>query len=88
MSLPVPTTDTVLSEFITVSLLKDPGRTIAPDESLITSGLVDSFNLVDLALFVEKTFGVRLHDSELRADVFDTLTQLAALIETRRKPAS
>ncbi len=57
------------------------------NEPLITSGLVDSFHLVDLALFVEKAFGVRLHDAELRADVFDTLGQLAALIEARRTDA-
>jgi acyl carrier protein len=73
-----------LRSFITDSLLKDPGRGLAADEPLVTSGLIDSFSLVDLALFVEKTFGVRLHDAELRADVFDTVEQLAALIESRR----
>lgn len=84
----MPSTSDVLAEFIAGSLLKDPGRTIAPDEPLITGGLVDSFSLVDLALFVEKTFGVRLHDSELRADVFDSLSQLAALVEQRRSAAA
>ncbi|HET7009336.1 MAG TPA: acyl carrier protein [Anaerolineales bacterium] len=84
----MPSTSDVLAEFIAGSLLKDPGRAIAPDEPLITGGLVDSFSLVDLALFVEKTFGVRLHDSELRADVFDSLSQLAALVEQRRSAAA
>jgi acyl carrier protein len=84
----MPSIDAVLAEFITDSLLKDPGRVLRLDEPLITGGLVDSFNLVDLALFVEKTFGVRIHDSELRAEVFDTLGQLTALIETRRPSAA
>ena len=78
------TTPDILAEFITGSVLKDPGRVLRMDEPLITGGLVDSFSLVDLALFVEKTFGVRLHDAELRAGVFDTLDQLTALIEQRR----
>ncbi len=73
-----------LRQYITGEILKDPSLDIADDEPLISSGLVDSFSLVDLGLFVEKTFGVRLHDSELNADTFDTLAALAALVEARR----
>ena len=40
---------------------------------------------MDVALYVEDTFGVRIEDTELNADTFDTLTQLAALIEARQK---
>ena len=83
----MPTAAEILHSFIVDSLLKDPGRTLAPDEALVSSGLIDSFSLVDLALFVEKSFGVRLHDSELRADVFDTLDQIATLIKARRSVA-
>jgi acyl carrier protein len=77
----------ILRAFIVDSLLKDPGRALGADEALVSSGLIDSFSLVDLALFVETSFGVRLHDSELRAEVFDTLDQLVALITTRRGQA-
>jgi len=65
-------------------LLKDPTRKIAVDEALISSGLVDSFSLVDLALFVEETFDARIDDTELTADVFDTIEELVALISARR----
>ena len=73
-----------LSTFIATSILKQPDRVIEPAEPLITSGLIDSFSLMDLALFVEDTFGVRIEDTELNAETFDTLTQLAALIEARK----
>lgn len=76
---------TQLSTFIATEILKQPDRTIAPDEPLISSGLIDSFSLMDVALFVEDTFGVRIEDTELNADVFDNLTQLASLIESRRQ---
>ncbi len=46
--------------------------------------MVDSFSLVDLALFVEENFGVRIDDTELNAETFDTLNQLAELIDSRR----
>ncbi len=74
-----------LEKLIAAKILKQPNRRIAPDEALISSGLIDSFSLVDLALFVEDTFGVRIQDTELNAQCFDTLNQLTALIESRRK---
>jgi acyl carrier protein len=73
-----------LSGFITTKILKQPNRAIEPDEALISSGLIDSFSLMDLALFVEDTFGVRIEDTELNAETFDTLDQLASLIESRK----
>jgi acyl carrier protein len=74
---------TQLSSYIAREILKDPKRSIAPDEALLSSGLVDSFSLVDLALFVEDTFGVRIEDTELNVSTFDTLNQLAVLIQSR-----
>ena len=73
-----------LSKFIAEKILKQPGRTIGPDEKLISSGLIDSFSLMDLALFVEDSYGVRIEDTELNANTFDSLDQLSALIESRR----
>jgi len=73
-----------LATFIASKILKQPNRAITADESLISSGLIDSFSLMDLALYVEDTFGVRIEDTELNADTFDNLTQLASLIESRK----
>lgn len=73
-----------LSSYIAQHILKQPKRTIRPDEPLISSGLIDSFSLVDLGVFVEETFGIRIEDTELNADTFDTLEQLATLIESRQ----
>jgi acyl carrier protein len=74
-----------IAMYIAAQILKQPGRALRPDEPLISSGLIDSFSLMDLALFVEDSFGVRIADTELNAGSFDTLDQLAALIRARRK---
>mgnify|MGYP001553267025 CR=1 FL=1 len=76
-------TDT-LGQYIAAKILKQPKRVLREDEALISSGLIDSFSLVDLALYVEDTFGVHLDDSELNADTFDTLGQLDSLIQQRQ----
>ena len=67
-----------LSTFIATTILKQPKRAIDDAEPLISNGLIDSFSLMDLALFVEDTFGVRLEDTELNADTFDNLNQLTS----------
>jgi len=73
-----------LEQFIATKILKQPNRKISADETLISSGLIDSFSLMDLALFVEDTYRVRIEDTELNANTFDTLNQLASLIESRQ----
>jgi len=73
-----------LETYIAAKILKQPGRRIAADLPLISSGLIDSFSLVDLALFVEDTFGVRIDDTELNAETFDNLQQLAAIVRSRQ----
>ena len=73
-----------LGRLIAEKILKQPGKAIKPDEALISSGLIDSFSLVDLALLVEDTYGVRIEDTELNASTFDTLDELAELIHKRK----
>jgi acyl carrier protein len=73
-----------LEQFIAAKILKQPNRKIGAEEALISSGLIDSFSLMDIALFVEDTFGVRIEDTELNAQAFDTLNQLSALINSRK----
>jgi acyl carrier protein len=81
-----PVTETIptIEKYVAAQILKQPDRRISADEPLISSGLIDSFSLMDLALFVEDTFGVRVEDTELNANTFDNLAQLASLIESRR----
>lgn len=73
-----------LGQYIAAQILKQPDRQISTSEALISSGLIDSFSLVDLALFIEDTYGVHIDDTELNADTFDTLQQLATLIQQRQ----
>ena len=73
-----------LAGFVTTSILKQPKRVLRADEPLLSSGLIDSFHLVDLGLFVEKTYDVRIDDADLNADTFDTLEQLAEVIRAAK----
>jgi len=73
-----------LAKEIAANVLNQPEREITSDEALISSGLIDSFHLVDLALYVEDNYGVIIEDSELNANTFDTLDELVRLIHSRQ----
>ena len=71
---------TELGSKISNRILNQSENIIQPNETLISSGLIDSFSLVDLAIIIEELYGVRIEDYELNADAFDNLSQLADLI--------
>jgi acyl carrier protein len=73
-----------LRTFITTELMRDPGYQLRDDEALISGGLIDSFSLVELQLFIEQQFGVFIDDTELTADAIDNLNDIIALIEARK----
>jgi acyl carrier protein len=70
------TVSTQLRDFIRRELLKQPNYPMRDDEPLITGGVLSSFYLVQVALFIENTFGVYLEDAELTAETMDTLRQM------------
>lgn len=73
-----------LAKKIAADILKQPNRKLRADEALISSGLIDSMSLVDVAILVEDSYGVHIDDTELNAETFDTLTQLAELVQSRQ----
>ena len=73
-----------LRQFITTELMNDSGYDLQDDEALISGGLIDSFSLVNLQLFIEDTFGIHIDDTELTADTVDSINDIVALIEARQ----
>ena len=72
-----------ITKYISAEILNKVENNLKPDDALISSGIVDSFNLVDLALFVEDTYSVVIDDTELNTDTFVTARQLAEIINER-----
>lgn len=69
-----------LRDFICRELIRNPDYPLSDDESLITGGLIDSFSLAQFGVFVEKTFGVYIPDSDLTVDNADTLEKMATCV--------
>jgi acyl carrier protein len=69
-----------LREFIRRELLMDPSYPLAEDEPLITGGLIDSFLLAHVAVYVETAFGVYVPDADLTTEDVDTVGRMADLV--------
>ena len=55
----------------------------APDESLFVSGVLDSFQLVDMVLILESEFSIKIPHADLVPGNFDSLTRIEAYVEAR-----
>lgn len=54
---------------------------IGDDEALFTSGLIDSFALIELLSFLESELNYKIDLAELSIDELDTINALAKLVE-------
>ena len=59
---------------------------LVDDRSLIESGTVDSTGILELIMFIENTFGIRVADEEMLPQNFDSVTRVLAFVA--RKQAS
>jgi len=50
------------------------------DTALISSGLVDSFSMVSLKVFLEKKYDIKLPDDEATPEAFDTVNSIVELV--------
>ncbi len=55
--------------------------TIGDDEPLFTSGLIDSFALIELLSFLESELNYKIDLAELSIDELDTINALSKLVE-------
>ena len=51
------------------------------DTMLFSSGLIDSFSMVDLIMFIEDTAGFRVHPADVTLDNFDSIDRILAFVE-------
>jgi acyl carrier protein len=68
--------------FIRQRILFDENAELSDDQEIFP-GIVDSLGVLDLAEFVEKTYGVKIGDDELLVDNFHSLAAIAALVERK-----
>jgi acyl carrier protein len=74
--------DTII-DFIRDEYVEDEGVEVAEDTPLITSGLVDSFSMVSLKMFLEEEYDIRMSDEEANTEAFDRVSSIMALVNRK-----
>jgi len=59
---------------------EDSDQEITEDTKLISSGIVDSFSMVSLKLFLEKKYQIKIPDEKATPDAFDSVNNIIALL--------
>jgi acyl carrier protein len=74
-----------LRNYIISDILKDNNYKLDFSDTLISSGLIDSFSLVNIAVFIEKEIGINIPDNELTVETMDTIESMYQNILKNRK---
>jgi acyl carrier protein len=69
-------------------LFSDDGDAVADNESLMKNGTLDSTGILELIMFVEEKFQLKIPDEDMLPENFDSVRAIADYIENRRQQAA
>ncbi len=59
---------------------------IAPDTLLFSTGMIDSFALVSMMVFLEKAASISIAPTDVRLDNFDSIERILAFVDQAKVP--
>jgi len=80
-------TTSLVREFVVENFLFGDGEVLKEDTSFMEEGIIDSTGILELVFFLEETFGIKVEDTELIPENFDSLIRISEYIETKTKSA-
>lgn len=69
-----------LRAYIVRDLIRDASYPLTNEEGIVSGGLMDSFALASLGVFIEEQFDVYVPDPELTVTRMDTLDQIVSRV--------
>ncbi|OGF68147.1 MAG: hypothetical protein A2Y62_19570 [Candidatus Fischerbacteria bacterium RBG_13_37_8] len=60
---------------------EDSTDEVTENTQLITSGIVDSFSMVSLKMFLEKKFNIKIPDEKATPEAFDSVNNIIKLLK-------
>jgi len=75
-----------LIEYILREIIRRPGVQIAEDTPLVSSGLIDSFALVDILFKLEQVTNLRIPAGKVQAKDMDTVQHMLATARRVGRP--
>lgn len=73
-----------IREFLAENFYAAEAESITDDQSLVQTGLLDSTGVLELALYLEETFGIQVEDEDLLPENLDSLSRIEDFVNGKR----
>ena len=75
-------TKDVILEYVRNEYLEDgDDREVNYDTAIISGGIVDSFSMVSLKVFLETKYNIQIPDAKATPEAFDSVNNIVALLK-------
>ena len=74
-----------IREFVINNFLFGDAAPLQDDKSFLDSGIVDSTGMLELIMFLESTYDIKIEPEEMLPENLDSVNRVAAFVE-RKKP--
>jgi acyl carrier protein len=73
--------------FVENFLMGDATLAVRDDESLLEAGIIDSTGMLEMVLFLEQHFGLKVEDRELVPENLDSMERLVQFVGRKLRAA-
>lgn len=71
----------IILDYVKREYLEDEDQVIDFDTPLISGGIVDSFSMVSLKVFLETRYKIQIPDAKASPKAFDSVNKIVALLK-------
>ena len=84
MTVELITMQTPVRAYIAQNMLfSDNGFEYSDDASFMEEGIIDSLGILELVMFVEQEFGVKVADEDVTPENFDSVNKLVTYVQRK-----
>ena len=75
-----------IRDFVTTNFYVPEPKALDDATSLLDHGIIDSTGVLEVIMFIERTFGVTVEDSEMLPENLDSIERIAAFVAKKQVP--
>jgi acyl carrier protein len=72
-----------VKDFVVENFLFGEGDSLREDTSFLEEGIIDSTGILELVMFIEETYSIKVEDDELIPENMDNLQNIAQYLERK-----
>lgn len=78
----------LIGRYITQELMLGSERELEPEQSLISTGILDSLALMQVILFLETEFAIKVEDGEVIPEHFQTIGRITRFVKSKQQASA